>query len=149
MTEQRRRRKKTDLLKQLQDRLEIEPDALDDELIEHPVLLEKVAQKYVYAVSIRDGKKDNLKMIEGRITDACRDALIKNGVAKPTVKQVEAALAQDPEFIRERSEYLDACANADKWQALKEAYSARGFALHSLANIYVARLKAEAGVYEN
>ena len=131
----------------LRERLRIDQNDLDNELIEHPVLLEKVALAHVLSTSTRDGQKEYLSHIQGRLSDNARATLEASG-KKATVGQVDNALAEDPEWQAERSKFLELCKDSDRWFALKEAFQARGYALHNIAQIYVARTKAEGGVYE-
>ena len=128
--------------------IQIDIANLDEEVIQHPVLFERVAQLYASAVSKRDGHKEYLKHIEGRISGTVRGDLIAEGTAKPTIKAVDAGMAQDPEWAKEREEYLQLSSQTERVGALKEAFQARGYALHNIAQIYVARLKTDAGIYE-
>jgi hypothetical protein len=132
----------------LKSAIQIDISNLDEEVIQHPVLFERVAQLYAGCVSNRDGHKEYLKHIEGRIMEGVKGSMVEAGISKPTVRAVDVGLAQDPEWKTEREKYMELCSDTDRASALKEAYQARGYAIHNISQIYVARLKTEAGIYE-
>ena len=136
-----------DQLRALSDCLAIDKDNLDDELVEHPELVWKVGRGVALAISVRDGQKEYLKTISGRIANEARKNLEKAG-AKTTVAAVGEAVEEIEEWQKERKKYLELCHDVERWAALRDAFTARGYALHNFAGLSIARMRAEAGQSE-
>jgi len=137
-----------DPIDRLKVRLRIDKYDLDNELVEQPVLIHKVAEGHALAMSDRDAQKEYLKHIEGRINIRVRSEMIEAGTEKPTKEQIVSAVNVDPEWQRERQKFLDLSTLVDRWFALLDAYRARGYALHNLNASIVSQRKAEAGQFE-
>lgn len=132
----------------LEESLQIDPDDLDTCLVEQPGLFYHVADDVATANSRRDGLKLQLEETEAEIdqeirTDALRldfkmtEAMIKNKIlTAPRVKELQRQL-------------LEAKTNAERKQALKEAYGQRSFMLRELVAVQLAHfqnLQVERGI---
>jgi hypothetical protein len=135
---QRTRLSSTERRNALRDELKIDQANLDVELVQHPQLLFEAATGYAMALSNRDSAKDEMKAVEGRVAVRLRGSL-----SKTTEKAIDHAISTDSEYETARAKYQSACNECEQWLALKEAFVARGFALHNLAAIYTARMAAE------
>jgi hypothetical protein len=125
----------------LRSKIRLNRNAVDDDLEEHADLVFEVNTGHAFAMSKRDGQKEYLKRIENRIAARARDSMGGKG----SLADVARVMEEDPEWIKERDKYLDLCAEVDHWGALREAYIARGFALHNLAAYAISQMKAEGG----
>ena len=137
-----------DPMSRLHNRLRIDKDDLDEELIEHPTLIEDVGMQHALAMSDYEAQKEYLKHIAGRIESASIDRLQRGGVTKPTASQRDNAIEADEEWQRERAKLLKMSRTMNEWLALKEAFIARGYALHNLTGLAIARMKADGGMSE-
>lgn len=126
-------------VEQLKSSLAIDEDALDDCLMEQPDLYYHVAEGFAMAVARRDQAKLQLEE-----TTAELDGQYRQQALAAEEKLTEAALTRKltatPRLqILERG-LLDLKAEADRWQALKEAFQQRSFMLRELVQMMVSRL---------
>lgn len=129
-----------DEYKALKKRTRIDKDAIDTEMVEHPELLRKVGAQHALSISDRDAQKEYLKRIEGRIRARVRATLD----GKPTQDDVARAVEADPEWQKERDEYLRHCFEVEMWFGLVEVFKSRGFAIHGYSNYLVGVSGAQA-----
>lgn len=125
-------------LEDLQRGLRIDQHALEDSCREHAELFYKVANEYTNFVSLRDEAKQDLSE-----TEATADARIRHDIElsgdKVTEKAVESAKLLDAQVKRARERVMDYNRIVGEWNALKEAYSQRGYVLKDMVQLYLAR----------
>lgn len=112
----------------------IQKHRLDDELaIQAELMFRITSSKAASSARARD-LKDQLERAEAKIY---RETAL-NSVTKMTVPELNGCVARDPERIRRWEAYQAAVVEAEKWEGLVEAWKQRGFALKSLADLYLA-----------
>ena len=125
------------LLEALRERLLIDEDDLDRELIEQPSLFEKVGKQFVLAVSHRDELKGELKAFEAKLSLQYRKELEDQG--KKSTEAVIAALVEtDQDRLVLHKKLLEIQALMGEWENLKDSFYQRDSALTNLCKLYVA-----------
>lgn len=131
--------KKPSPLEALQAQLKIDPDALDAALVEQPDLYYYVAENYVNAVARRDAVKLSIEQVTAELGEQMRKAAAAKD-EKLTEAAITRKLADTPRLQEMEEQYLSLRLEADKWQALKDAYQQRSFMLRELVAIFVRRM---------
>lgn len=113
--------------------LEINKHNLDQEIMQHPSLLFKIADAYLEAVAERDSCKEALAS-----TDAELDAQIREELEgeKSTETMVKNRVQLHGHHISAYESYFDAKRRADVLGALKEAFVTRGHMLRDLVQLH-------------
>ncbi len=117
--------------------LQIDKDALDDEIVQQPSLFYRVSETYVQVASKRDALKEQLARVDAELDAEVRDDLDKSDakVTEAIVKnQVQCSLRHEQAF----KAYLAAKEEADLLTAMKEAFHMRGYMLRDLVQLHVA-----------
>lgn len=122
----------------MRESLIIDPDDLDTELTQQPVLFELCAHAFARAKSRRDKAKERQKTIDARLT-VKYETQLKGAGERPTAGAVGARVEKNKEHVAVRDEYKDASFEADAWEGMVEAYRQRNFMLKSLADLTMAR----------
>ena len=132
-------RKKLNERQELEDSLEIDRDGLDECLVEQPGHFYHVAEHVAAANADRDTIKLELEEVlateDGKFRALC--ARTEEKVTEGSIKNYLLTLDAVKELKRS---YLTACTNADRWQALKEAYHQRSFMLRELVALHLAQI---------
>lgn len=119
---------------EFRDYLKINKTALDDEIIQQPMLYFKISEAYVQAIAERDTLKERLATVDAELDGKIRkqfedqkitEAMVKNQVQ--TNKQHKAA--QDA--------YMAAKMEADTIAALKEAFAQRSYMIRDMVQLHV------------
>lgn len=126
-------------LPDLRSKLSIDKDDLDEALVEQPDLYYHVADAYVTAVAERDSAKLNLEQATAVLDEQFRKQAIEDE-EKMTEAALRNKITSAPRIQVLEKELLYLRAEADRWQALKEAYQQRSFMLRELVAMYVRRL---------
>ncbi len=119
----------------LKDDLKIDRDALDTESIEQPSRFFHASEGHVFAISRRDHQKQKLEIEIAELDKDVRDAMVAEG-EKITEMQVKHQITREQDYQRAYSVYLNACLEADKWEALKNAYRQRADMLKGLIQLH-------------
>lgn len=117
--------------------LKIDRDALDEEVISQPNEFFHASEGYVVAAGRRDRKKHDLEVEIAQLDKDVRDSMTADG-EKITEALVKAQINREPDFQRAHSEYLVACLEADRWEAMRNAYRQRADMLRSLVQLHQA-----------
>ena len=117
---------------EIRARLIIDRNALDDELVGQADLYYRASEAYAAAVNVRDGLKLFLKQTDARLTLKYAKEL-----AKPTVANVAAAVADDSDHVVAVQDVADLIKNVTNAEALKEAMRHRGYMLRTLCDLAV------------
>ena len=125
------------LLESLRERLLIDEDDLDRELIHQPSLFEKVGREYVLAVSRRDAAKKELKVLEANLSFQYRKELEAEG-KKPTEAMITALVETDPDGQTAHKSLLILQSSAAELENLKDAFFQRSSVLRDLCNLFSA-----------
>lgn len=116
--------------------LKIDKHALDDELIEQPQRYRDVSEAYALAISRRDMAKDELKTTEARLYVEIKRNNDKSG-DKCTNDMLNALVQSNSKRATVAKAYFDAALEADKWEALQNAFDQRSFVLRSLVSLHL------------
>lgn len=127
------------LLAFLQKKLSIDKDDLDSALIEQPDLYYHVADAFVTAVAERDAAKLNMEQAIAELDKQFREAAAA-AEEKVTETSLQRKIATTPRIQTLEKDLLRYRVDADRWQALKEAFQQRSFMLRELVSMYVRRL---------
>lgn len=121
------------LLKRYRERLRIDRDDLDTVLVEHPSHVEAVGRNYARAVETRDIAREDQKRISAELKPAIRSSL-----DKPTISGVDEVLESLPDHREARLRYKAAERKVNEWEAMRDAWKARGFVLKDLVQLHLA-----------
>lgn len=116
--------------------LTINVNALDEELVANPALVQSANDKYAEAVSVRDAKKEHLDTVEAELDSLVRITLAEVG-EKVTEATVKAGIQVHTKRQKAFFEWNEAKLAAAKAYAMVEAVSARSDALKELSKLYV------------
>jgi len=129
----------------LESGLQIDPDDLDNMVINHPQLYYFVCCGYTGAISSRDEAKDLLKQQDAELSFTVRQRLEEEG-KRPTESQVAAAIETHDDHHAALSAYRARCVEADNWGNLKAAYEQRSYALREIVELHIANYSATATI---
>lgn len=120
-------------IEQLEPMLRINKHRLDDELELQPQLSHDISESVATA---------NAKMLSLKEDLAKEHATIglelRSGGEKMTVDAINAEITIDPEYQSISLKYQAAKKDYERWLGMAEAWRARGFALKTLADLYIA-----------
>jgi len=117
-------------------KLQIDRNALDDAIQEHPGLLLEVHEAYIAAASIRDAAKAAVDETYATVGSKLRKLAEKRD-EKTTEGRIKEEIATDPKYQAAIIEYQEAKTEADLMQAMVAAFSERGKMLAKLADLYI------------
>lgn len=137
-----------ELLKELQEGLQIDKNGLDEELRHQPELFHKVADRHAILVSLRDAAKQEIKVVEAEVDRKIRKDL-ESRDQKVTEKEIESLKVQHPQVLKANDEYLDLSQKVGRWQALKEAFIQRNYVLEPMVRLFLASYYGEVTVSRN
>ena len=132
-------------IEQLRERLEIDKDDLDRELVEQPDLVYRAHWGKALATSERDHQKEHLKQIEKSVAARARLNHQREHEKAPTQDDLKRAIEADTEWKEQKQTYLELCLKVDLWSALTTGYSSRGVMLHDLCELEISQSKAIGG----
>ena len=118
------------------ERLEIDRDDLDGELVRQPQLYWEASEEAVLTASRRDFAKEHLEQTDADLFKRLRIELAKAG-EKDTDTAVKAAVERHQEHIDATTHYLETAKEAALADAFKWAVDQRSRALRELASLYV------------
>jgi hypothetical protein len=118
--------------------LRIDRNNLDKDVIQQPQLYWEVSRNLTEALDKKDQLKDLMERTFAKISND-----IRGEEPKSTESKLKELTTIDPEYQTSRNDYLNAKAIADKWQALKDAFSQRSFMLKELVSLYSANYFSE------
>lgn len=121
--------------RQLRDGLKIDRDVLDEEVISQPNEYFHASEGHVLAAARRDRKKHDLEVEVAKLDKDVRDFMAVSG-ERATEASVKAQINREPDFHRAHTAYLEACLEADRWEAMRNAYRQRADMLRSLVQLH-------------
>jgi hypothetical protein len=132
-------------LLRLEERLIINPDALDEELVSHPNDYYHVCQGHDLAVSLRDQKKEDIANLEASLSLLIRKTFAERK-EKLTEDYIKAMIQKDFNHIDEIQLYLQLKYLADRWKSLRDSFEKKGSALDGLIKLFQKNYFAEHAV---
>jgi phosphoglycolate phosphatase-like HAD superfamily hydrolase len=112
-------------------KLQIDEDDLDRCLVDQPGLFFQAAEAVAMANSHRDKLALRLKELVATVDQEIRETAEAHK-EKTREDGIKHQITLDPEVKQLAREHLEACAQAEKAQALKESYQQRSYALKDL-----------------
>ncbi len=126
---------------ELKRQLEIDPDDLDRCLIDHSDKVYHVGEAHVEAIAVHDALKLELEEVTAEYDEKLRRKaeVEEKKLTEDALKQAIRRLAPIQELQRG---ILEAKQEMGKWEALKEAFHRRSYALQKLVDMKLAQLGA-------
>ena len=116
--------------------LQIDRNALDENLVEQADIFHRISNEYALAVSRKDEANENLKQTDARLNLEIREQLESDG-KKATEKVVESEVLNHKDHIDAANSYLEAKHRADSFAALKDAFQQRSYMLREVIELYI------------
>lgn len=115
--------------------LRIDRNDLDGDLMRQAQHFFDVSEQLVYAIDRRDTAHDELKRTAAKLGLRIRTELEEKG-EKVTETRVDSEVRKTKEYQAAKTADLEASKEASLWEALKESFKSRGFALGELCGLY-------------
>jgi len=131
-------------LSELKEQLAIDKSVLDDEVIRQPVLFYAISEAMTDAIAVRDAAKEDLATTDAELDKVVRMQMA--GLEKYTEAMVKNAVQIHPRHKKAFNAYLDAKSDADKLEALKDAFKQRSYMLRDLVSLYSANYFEDASI---
>lgn len=112
--------------------LKIDPLNLNNEIAEHPVILQEIGEKVVKLRSEKDTLELKIETAEATIAQEIRAGGEGKKLTEATVKEMVLA---DPRRHALMEDYLQICEDYNLWNALYGAFQSRGYMLRDLAQL--------------
>lgn len=120
------------LLEELRQQLKIDQDALDEVVIQQPVLFDKVAEQYTLLISQRDEAKAEVEELYAELDGEIR-AKAKEKLTNP---EIDAKISRNTTYRREEKRYQRLVSEAARWATLRESFMQRSFMIRELCGLY-------------
>lgn len=119
------------------DRLRIDRNRLDEELQQQAALYAQVGERCALAASVRDDRRERLKRVDALLFLRIRDRLLESGdrFTEATLNSMVLTHAEHREAARLHAEAVHQCA---QWEAMREAFQQRSYALKDLCQLFIA-----------
>lgn len=117
--------------------LEIDRNALDEELAHQPQLFFTVSEAYVEAAAMRDELKEKLATTDAELDNLVRIDL-EQSQSKVTEAIVKNAIQSHPAHKAASDAYLAAKKEADVLLAMKDSFYQRASMIRDLSSLYIA-----------
>lgn len=127
--------KEQDIIEEFRTLLQIDRNALDDELICQADLYFRVSEAQVMAASEADSLKEAVLLKDAELDSEVRHDLEVAG-DKTTADIVRAGVNAHPDHLEAIEEYLEAKLHADKLRAMKDSFSMRSSMLKNLVELF-------------
>lgn len=129
--------------------LEIEETELDNEVSMHSVLFDIVATEYAKAIGRRDALKEDLRVLEAKLSNKLRRKYTEKD-QKVTEVFLNNKVHSSDEYVSLSRTHLNASLEVELWGAKKESLRARTNMLTNASNLFLGGLKTNRTVkYKN
>jgi hypothetical protein len=122
----------------LVDRIQLNPEALEEELITQPSLIFEVGRNLIAALSARDAAKIAYKRVEAMVVTKMREE-----TGKHTEKSLAERVILEPKVVKAQTELFAREHELAEWDILKETMISRGFALHAIGKQRITEMGAQ------
>jgi hypothetical protein len=122
------------MLNELKDKLAVDKDSLDEELVQQPALLHAIHEAYEDALADRDDYKEQLTTLE-----AALDLEFRTIEPKPTETALKSMVQIDERRQKLYRQYALARHKVGELGALKDAYKDKSHMLRELCGLYLAK----------
>jgi len=113
--------------------LKISPNNLSEELANHAVNLQEVAERAMLIKAERDTVKMEIETLEASIGREIRSD--PNPAVKLTVDAINSMVMTDSRRLEKLNEYMSLCEEADLWHSLYTSFTSRGYMLRDLVEM--------------
>lgn len=114
---------------------------LNNVVSKQPSESERVSDRYAFAKSIRDQKKDDLETIEAEVL-----LKLKSDGVKGTAPEIAAQVQVDPRRKKAFKDYLDADRFANKLGGMVKSYESRGYMITEMCKLYLSKLSQHGSI---
>jgi len=121
--------------------LRIDPNDLDNAIIEHPEYYWHICRRYALTVSIRDEAKDNLKQSAADLFLTYKQDF-ENAGTRATEAVVNASVECDTNQMALVKEYRERCLDVSIMEGIKAAFEQRSYALKELVDMHCVNYNA-------
>lgn len=120
-------------LERLRSKLKIDPDALDEAVMQQPVLFDEVAEQATLLASRRDEAKSSMESLYEELSLKIR---FKFKGEKITNDEVAARVGSSPKYKDVEHEYARFMSDHAQWSTLRESFMQRGYMLREMCGLY-------------
>jgi len=118
---------------ELETRLKVDRDKLDDEVMMQPTLFNEAAKNYAEAA----GKRDLSKQVLEQMAAAMGQTIRTTSIDKITENKVKEAVEADPQYVAQYHAHLEYKKEAELWQGMVRAYDQRSKMLPELIKLFL------------
>jgi hypothetical protein len=123
---------------QFRQKLLIDKNDLDGELMEQSQVFFDVAHQFSLAVSKRDRAKEQVSRVAAKVAHRLRKDAEEHG-EKITEAAISRLIDLEDDYQNAVDEYIDLCAEANDLLAMKEAFQQRSYMLKDLVALYLSQ----------
>ena len=113
--------------------LKISPCNLSEELANHAVQLQEIAERAMRIKAERDTVKMEIEALEASIGKEIRSD--PDPKIKLTVDAITSMVLTDERRLEKVAEYVDLCEESDLWSSLYTSFTSRGYMLRDLVEM--------------
>jgi hypothetical protein len=124
-------------LEEFEDKLKIDKDDLDHELVHQSSLSFNVGRMFAKSISVRDAAKSERNKVSAALDREIRREASHNE-EKVTEPQILSRIKENPRYDEINSRYQKLCEISAVWEALKESYQMRSYAIKDLVQLWIA-----------
>jgi uncharacterized membrane protein YheB (UPF0754 family) len=128
----------------LHSNLEVDKNALDDEIMRQPQLFSDIGDYAIDAVAERDTAKEALEVVDAKLDIEWRKKLSSN--AKVTEKMVANLVKTDVRHEKAFNAWLVAKSKSDRLEVLQKSFFMRANLLKALAQLYSSNYWMESSI---
>lgn len=121
---------------ELKTKLFTDPMRLDEELVQHPMLLMEAIEFTTISMRVRDAAKNDLDTVTAEATVRLRQP--ERDGKMPSEAKISSLVPLDPFLAAARDEYEEAKADCALWSGLVDAFRQKGSSLKHYAELTVA-----------
>ena len=115
--------------------IRIERDVLDEELIRNAQDFHHAGEGFAVNKSRRDAALAKLERVKAEVYLDIRENMVADN-EKITETKLEQKVLQEDDYKIAHRDYLAACRDADRWEALRNSYRQRADMLRSLVQLH-------------
>jgi len=120
---------------ELEERIAIDRDALDEEIVSFTSFFFHVGQGYAQAVAMRDAAKEDVSVYEANLSREVRAAAVNSG-DKLTEAAITARVTADDGRVELYERYIQAKLTAERWNVLRDSWQQKGHMLRELVELH-------------
>jgi hypothetical protein len=136
-----------DAFEQLQARLVIDKNQLDDELVWHSQNFFHVTEGCAYHNAVRDKRHLDMDVAYAELDGDIRDTAEVEDL-RLSEAQIRSLIHRDPRYRTARLDFIEARHDAAKWDGLKNSYRKRAEQLRDLVDLARMNYYGEISTYE-